>query len=331
MSLLVIQCERRVRRGWWAASVLALTLAAVGCATDGESIGEDAEGDDVAAGEQRSALDAGSVAEIASDAGVVSASDAGSPTPGSDFSTADPARAGSFATETQRNVGPDGGFTLVRPSALTSGKRHPIITWGNGTGASPSTYTSLLNRLASHGFVVIASNSPNTGSANEMLQGVDWLLAQNGAQGSALYQKLDAERIGATGHSQGGFGTCAATRDRRISTIAPLQGFRPPAASYRGTTFAVAGRQDTIVTPTGIEGGFDRYNGGPAIFGELASATHTNWMRGTGEAGAAMNEAVVAWMRVHLMNDQTLRSRFYGPGCGYCRNTDWRVKQKGMQ
>src|SRR5665811_331154 len=58
-------------------------------------------------------------------------------------------------------VGPDGGapvaFTLFRPTDLAQGGLcHPVVTWGNGTGAMPSIYRSLLNQLASHGFVVIA-------------------------------------------------------------------------------------------------------------------------------------------------------------------------------
>ena len=49
---------------------------------------------------------------------------------------------------------------------------HPIISWGNGTGVSPSGYAWLLGHLASWGFVVIASESRNTGSGEEMLEEV---------------------------------------------------------------------------------------------------------------------------------------------------------------
>jgi predicted dienelactone hydrolase len=78
--------------------------------------------------------------------------------------------AGPFATVTENNVGPAAGVGCRRrragrlhdvpPERLAQGGLcHPVITWGNGTGSNPSLYKVLLNHLASHGFVVIASNS----------------------------------------------------------------------------------------------------------------------------------------------------------------------------
>ncbi|MBI5062056.1 MAG: hypothetical protein HZB87_00875, partial [Desulfatitalea sp.] len=49
------------------------------------------------------------------------------------------------------------GYRIFYPRQMDGG--HPIITWGNGTGAPTMTYTALLNHLASWGFVVVASNS----------------------------------------------------------------------------------------------------------------------------------------------------------------------------
>jgi predicted dienelactone hydrolase len=87
------------------------------------------------------------------------------------------------------DVGPEAGvpaegedpphFTLFRASDMTeSGLCHPVITWGNGTGSTPSMYGVLLRQLASHGFVVIGSDSPNVaqGDPPPMLAGVTWIL-----------------------------------------------------------------------------------------------------------------------------------------------------------
>lgn len=276
--------------------------------------------------------DAGS--SDASAPGPADASAQGSPDasgPANPPSSANPAMNGPYAATTEENVGPGSAFTLVRPRELgMGGVKHPIITWGNGTGATPRSYTALLNRLASHGFVVIASNSTNTGSGNEMLQGVDWVLEQNMTAGSPMFEKIDASQIGATGHSQGGFGTCQAARDARIKTIAPIQGFRSP-MGFSGSIFAISGGMDTIVMPSGISSGFDRLSKGPAMYGELKSATHTDWIGGRNASGSAYFEAVTAWMRVHLMADQALRPKFYGAQCGYCTDAAWTIKQKGME
>ena len=305
-----MQCQAILSRLTVPAAILLATLIAPGC----------------------SAEDAVAKTTFAAQEAAANTSDDLASTMPSAFPTAAPGQTGPFATVTERNVGPDGAFTLIRPRDLASSSRmHPLITWGNGTSASPSMYASLLNRLASHGFVVIASNSPNTGSANEMIQGIDWVLAQNQTPGSAMSGKIDPERIGATGHSQGGFGTCVATRDLRIKTIVPLQGFRAPSAKWRGSILAVAGGQDTIVAASGVQSGFGRVTSGPAMYAELKSATHLNWMSGSGGAGAEINEAVTAWMRAHLMDDAALRPYFYGSSCRYCTSSAWTVRHKDME
>jgi hypothetical protein len=277
----------------------------------------------------------GGARDAAADTAVPAArNDASTPTeptgPSNPPGAADPAKNGPYPPMTEQNVGPGMAFTLVRPRELgANGIKHPVITWGNGTGTTPTAYTALLNRLASHGFVVIASNNTNTGSGMEMLQGVDWVLEQSRTQGSPMFEKIDANQIGATGHSQGGFGTCQTARDPRIKTIAPIQGFRTP-MGFAGSTFAISGGMDTIVAPTGISSGFDRVQKGPAMYGELKAATHTDWLRGSNATGAAYFEAVTAWMRVHLMADSSLRSKFYTAQCGYCGDSAWTVKRKDM-
>src|SRR5688500_20303758 len=52
------------------------------------------------------------------------------------------------------------GCTIHRPSTLgQNGVTHPVILWGNGTGATPSTYSALLSHWASHGFIVAAATA----------------------------------------------------------------------------------------------------------------------------------------------------------------------------
>jgi hypothetical protein len=99
------------------------------------------------------------------------------------FSTADPAKKGPFTVTEFDGVGDDGTFTMYRPADLTDGGPFPVITWGNGTGSTPEVYAFLLNHLASHGFIVIASNSMNVaqGSPPPMVVGVDWVFARSRA------------------------------------------------------------------------------------------------------------------------------------------------------
>jgi hypothetical protein len=253
---------------------------------------------------------------------------------------ADPAVAGPFAIITETNVGPaagvgaDGGapvaFTMFRPKDLAQGGLcHPVVTWGNGTGSNPSLYKVFLNHLASHGFVVIASDSPNVsqGSPPPMLAGVTWVLEQNDDPSSVLYHRIDTTHIGATGHSQGAFATTTAGGDSRITTIAPLCGASTQ-RNLHGPAWLFCGGMDTVVPCSGTQTAFNAVNTQPVMFASYLAADHGNWITFRGTTPGPVEIAATAWMRVQLMGDTSLRSWFYGPSCKLCTDPAWQVMQK---
>ncbi|TVP59198.1 MAG: alpha/beta hydrolase, partial [Halomonadaceae bacterium] len=105
--------------------------------------------------------------------------------------------------------------TVYRPANLTSG--HPVILWGNGTGTGPGTYQGGLNHWASWGYVVVAANTQNAGSGEEMLGCLDYLTD------NTMASQLNLNRVGTSGHSQGGGGSLMSGRDSRITATAPMQ------------------------------------------------------------------------------------------------------------
>jgi hypothetical protein len=257
---------------------------------------------------------------------------------------ADPTVAGPFATVTENNVGPaagvgaDGGpppaFTMFRPKDLSQGGLcHPVVTWGNGTGSTPSLYKVLLNQLASHGFVVIASNSPNVaqGTPAPMLAGVTWVLQQNDDPSSELYHKIDPTHVGATGHSQGAFATTTAGTDSHITTVAPLCGAsvnqRNP---LHGPAWLFCGGMDTTVPCSTVQTAFNAISTLPVMLADYLSVDHASWITFRGTTPSPVEAAVTAWMRVQLMGDTALRSWFYGPSCKLCTDAGWQVMQKMM-
>lgn len=251
------------------------------------------------------------------------------PGPPGTWPAADPAKTGPFATVTENNVGPGMAFTMFRPMMLT--QRHPVITWGNGTGTTPPVYRSMLNLYASHGFIVIASNSMNVGQGTPppMLDGVTWVLEQDMAQGTPLFGHVDRERIGATGHSQGALAASTAGADARIKTIAPIE-ILSRARTLNGPVLALCGAMDTTLSCAQNMSAFNGVANQPAMYAELKTADHTNWIYA---AGGGMNPFWVitnAWFRVHLMNDAALRPMFYGD-CSICKDTaTWVTMRKMM-
>jgi hypothetical protein len=76
------------------------------------------------------------------------------------------------------DTGPDGMYTMYKPiDAGSDGFKLVPATWGNGITTTPQIYP-WLNTVASHGFVIIASNS-TTVTVDMMIKGLDWLILQN--------------------------------------------------------------------------------------------------------------------------------------------------------
>jgi len=126
--------------------------------------------------------------------------------------TPDYAGPGPYAVVTASLVGPGGAaFDVFRPSSYRAlSFRSPIVTWGNGTGANPDDYTTLLDHLASWGFTVVASTLPDTGSGRDILAGARDLVAADHRSRSPFFRHLANDEAAAMGHSQGATGAVRA-------------------------------------------------------------------------------------------------------------------------
>ena len=273
---------------------------------------------------------------------------------GEAWPTADPTSAGPYQVTADRGIGPQAGivpdrifgneqqrFNIYRPSNLaTSGLCHPILVWANGTGDNPEqrppecivepstntwcgTYPGLMNQLASHGFVVMASLSTDTAAGDPLptITGLDWLLEQAEDPSSPYYHRLDTTRIGALGHSQGGASTSIAAADPRISAIAPIHGTRA-LTGLNGPALFICGELDTAVTCASVANTYRTVTEQPAMFFNNLAADHGSWLGQGGSQGPTFF-ALTAWFRVHLMNDVDNRRFFFGEDCALC--TDSRV------
>jgi hypothetical protein len=254
--------------------------------------------------------------------------------PMSDYS-----KLGPFATTIQTtDGGPDGGYTVVQPTTLgQNGFKHPVATWGNGITTTPTTYTSgnpaLLQMIASHGIVVIASNSTTVTSA-DMVGGLDWMVAQNTATGP--YQgKLDTKCLVSIGYSLGG-GAAVATGAHAnvVTTVA----FHPVnnAPALRSPLLLWTSTTDTVNTPAAMVTpifnastvqtfyGTVTAAGDPKNEGHLLPASELNLLDPVDPEYAP----TMAWLRLWLYGDQGGRKYFWGPSALACQSPNWQCQTK---
>lgn len=129
---------------------------------------------------------------------------------------------GPFATTSMIISDGTARYDVYRPSSYSRlGFKSPIITWGNGTDATPGMYTTLLTHYASYGFTVIASTLTNTGSGREITDAARYLVRANSRTGSVFAHHLDVNEVAAVGHSQGATGAVrtAAANPRLVKSV----------------------------------------------------------------------------------------------------------------
>lgn len=229
---------------------------------------------------------------------------------------------GPFTPLIVNNTGPDGQYTMFRPQTLgENGFKHPPATWGNGITTTPALYPGLLNTIASHGFVIIASNSA-TVNAQLMTAGLDWLIAQNTSSGD-LQGKLAPTCAVSIGYSLGGGGAVDTGKHASVVTSVSFHGLQGTAELLHGPLLLITGTADNFVsaaqyvTPT-----FNRSTV-QTFYGTLSGADH---LKPLGDAGEERAPAV-AWLRLWVYGDQEARKFFYGDDCLLCK-VPWTSPQR---
>jgi dienelactone hydrolase len=215
------------------------------------------------------------------------------------------------------------GYEIFYPTNMTG--NHPIITWGNGTGAPTIVYQAFLDHLASWGFVVIATDSVMTQAGTEMIGGIDYLIEQNSNSSSKFYGMLDVDHIGTTGHSQGGGGAINAATDSRVTCTAPLAPSSGSIEQVDGPIFLVAGQMDFIVSSELVDMSSYAIANAPAIFGIHSTMGHLGFIGNGGDARGY----VTAWFMYHLQADDYAAQAFVGE-CEICEHSSWEVKMKNF-
>lgn len=274
--------------------------------------------------------------------------------------SADPTSAGPFQVAADKGVGPLAGvvpdpiygdeqqrYNVYRPADLEqSGYCHPILIWANGYRDNPEQnppdcivdsganrwcgqYLPMLEHLASHGFVVVASLSTATAEGDPLptIAGLDWILEQAEDPSSPYYQHLDTSNIGQLGHSYGGMSTCMTASEPRYKALATICGTRALSGVHTPMMFFCGGN-DTTVDCAGVRETFLSVTDQPAFFINELNADHGSWVY-QGAGGVSLSSAA-AWFRAHLMGDTESREFFYGANCRFCNDNRVEIEQNSL-
>jgi hypothetical protein len=261
--------------------------------------------------------------------------------------------AGPYQTLTGTVVDSTGAviYDLYYPSNYAAlGFKSPIVTWGNGTNAVPSMYTTLLRHFASYGFTVIASTLENTGSGREIDAAAHYLIAQDRTAGSVFRGRLAIDKVAAVGHSQGAGGaTRAAVNDPAvIKTVITFSlpnfewiGANPDCPTAADCTYDPAqltrpiflisthGRFDSIIASPATEQAFYASVKPHAALGIIershgVAADHST-IQDTANGGAPTGFLgyATAWLEYQLRGNAKAGAAFRGPHAELVANGDW--------
>lgn len=260
--------------------------------------------------------------------------------------------AGPFATTTATLTDSSGNqYEVFYPSDYgTLGFKSPIVTWGNGTNATPPMYSTLLSHFASWGFTVVASTLENTGSGREIDEDAHFMVTESSTPGNPFSGHLNVSEVAAAGHSQGAGGaTRAATSDPALikalmtfslpntvwvgsnpdcATAADCQ-YNPASLTQPAFFIATHGLLDSIIASPATEKAFYASVRGHAALGLIENsggkAADHNSVQNTASGGNPGDELgyATAWLEYQLLGNASAAAAFSGPSPELTANTNW--------
>ena len=261
--------------------------------------------------------------------------------------------------------------TIYRPADLSSfkGGKLPIVLWGNGGCInSGRAYEAFLTTISSHGYIVVAIGPDNIpppdlskwkpgtplpplppsmiSKASQLIDGLDWALAQNGLKGSPYKGKLNPKKVAVMGQSCGGMQAIKESADPRIKTSViwnsgVLTGPMPAMAGSK--PLVMPAKKDDLKA---FHAPVAYIIGGPSDIAYAASEDDFKLIRGVPVFNANLNvghagtyhqpnggwfaEVGASWLDWQLKGDKQAAKMFLSVKCGLCIDPAWTVKKKNM-
>lgn len=273
-------------------------------------------------------------------------------------------------------------YRPARLDAAGMGKL-PIIAWGNGACVNVGNrFRPFLTEIASHGFLAIAIGPigpkeaetmdasskvrgkpaavssaakrtasspkidyiPSDTAASQLLDAIDWAIAENKRPGSPYFGKLDTAKIAVMGQSCGGLQASAAARDPRVSVLGIWNsGLFDNAQRIKDIADAEVSKADlpklhvASIYLTGDPEHDQAYKNAETDFAVVSGPSVRLWRENTPHAGTyrepnggAFGPVAVAYLEWQLKGDKRASKMFVGPDCELCKKPEWHVRTKNL-
>ena len=271
--------------------------------------------------------------------------------------------------------------TVYRPNdmgAIGSAKL-PIMAWGNGACSdNGNSFRVYLTEIASHGYLIIASGpigpdsaqfpptmAPKSGPAPaakggsakpkvpsgvtfnprtttaQLIEAIDWAIAENSRGGSRYYGKLDTTKIAVGGMSCGGVQAIEASVDPRIkTTIVANSGLMTEPTTMTGSgkpvpkeslnlmhapALYMSGDESDIAYANANDD-FEKINHIPVFRAYQKGIGHGGTYHDAD--GGTFGTVTLAWLDWQLKGDKEAAKTFQGDRCTLCTDPQWVIRKK---
>ena len=207
----------------------------------------------------------------------------------------------------------------------------PLVVMVNGTGLKALDYAPVFEHLASWGFIVIGNDDPSAWNGHSALASLDIALQHNEDKSSPLYHRIDLQRIGVAGHSQGAIGAInVASADERIKVLYAASCPQANLARRLRWTYSL----EDIHVPTMLSAGtwwierqISPLDSLESLAGDLPASTPMLMGRINGiEHRYVLHQGdayMTAWLRYWLANDTLAAPAFLGTAPEILNNPRW--------
>jgi hypothetical protein len=256
----------------------------------------------------------------------------------------------------------------------------PIIAWGNGAcSADGNSFRLFLTEIASHGYLAIANgpigpdkaqfpptmpatrgaappapkppapkppaapvitSTPPTTTA-QLIEAIDWAIAENGRKGSPYFGKVDTAKIAVAGMSCGGVQAIEASVDPRVkTTIVANSGLMPTPTTMSGSgkpipkeslklihapVLYMSGDESDIAYVNANDD-FEKINHIPVFRAFQKGIGHGGTYHDAD--GGTFGKVALSWFDWQLKGSKEAAKMFQGDKCTLCTDSKWIVHKK---